>query len=147
VGGVVERVAEQQAQDCHLALRVSQSRHRRDHVARSDLTPARPGRRLALGQRVAGHGGQPGARLALGARGCGEPAGGAVEHLRGEVGGLGGPAGPGQEVAVDAGDLGVVEEGERLAVAGGGAFEQGALARQLGGHVAVPARAGGVWAS
>jgi hypothetical protein len=49
---------------------------------------------------------------------------------------------PGQEVAVDTLDLAVVELGERLAVAGGGAFEQGALARDLGGHVAVPARAG-----
>jgi hypothetical protein len=65
-----------------------------------------------------------------------------VEDLSGEGRRIRGVAGPGQEVAVDGLDLVVVEEGERLPVAGGGAFEQGALARRLGGYVAVPARAG-----
>ena len=101
----------------------------------------RPG--PALGGGVAGHGDQPGAGLALGAGGRREPAGGGVEHLGGQLGRLGSVAGPGQQVAVDALDLVVEDERERLAVAGGGAFEQGALARQLGGHVAAPAGAGG----
>jgi hypothetical protein len=66
-----------------------------------------------------------------------------VEDLGGEASRRTRVPGPGQEVAVDAVDLGVVEEGEGLAVAGGGTFEQGALARQLGGDVAVAAGAGG----
>jgi hypothetical protein len=66
-----------------------------------------------------------------------------MEDLGGQDGGLLAVSCPGQEVAVDALDLGVVELGERLTVAGRGAFEQGALARDLGEHVAVPARAGG----
>src|SRR5215211_9135216 len=66
----------------------------------------------------------------------------AAEDLPGQLGRLGAVAGPGQQVAVDALDLVLVEARERLPVAGGGPFEQGTLARHLGGHVAVPARAG-----
>jgi hypothetical protein len=66
-----------------------------------------------------------------------------VEDLAGQLGRLDAVAGPGQEVAVDALDLVVVDEGERLPVAGGGAFEQGALARHLGRHVTVAAGTGG----
>jgi hypothetical protein len=139
VRGVGQGVAEQQAQHHHLPLRVAQPRHRR-HGAGG--RPRGPGRPSSLGDRVAGHGDQPGACLDLVSGGRRQPRQGGVEDLSGQGRRFRGVAGPGQEVAVDGLDLVVVEEGERLPVAGGGAFEQGALARHLGRHVAVPARAG-----
>jgi hypothetical protein len=66
-----------------------------------------------------------------------------VEDPAAQGGGLRPVAGPGEEVAVDALDLGVAELGEGLTVAGGGAGEQRALARELGGYVAAAAGAGG----
>src|SRR4030095_4797764 len=87
--------------------------------------------------------GEPGGGLGVGGVGDGEPAEGAGEHLGGQGGSLGAISRPGQEVAVDAVDLGVVELGERLTVAGGGPFEQGMLARALGGRGVGAAGGGG----
>ena len=144
VGGVVEGVAEEQAEHDHLALGARQPLHRRGRV------PGRSGgprRARAGGEGVAGHGDQPGGGLAFGAVGGREPAAGAVEDLAGQLGRLDAVAGPGEEVAVDALDLVVVDERERLPVAGGGAFEQGALARQLGRTFPWRQGQAGVWAS
>ena len=139
VGGVVEGVAAQEAEDHHLPFGVAQLRHR-GHRVGGAAGGARPS---ALDDGVAGHGGEPGGGLGVGDMGDGEPAEGAVEDRGRQRGRLGRVGGPGQEVAVDAVDLAVVELGERLPVAVGGALEQGVLARDLGGHVVVAAGAGG----
>src|SRR5829696_6736826 len=85
VGGVVEGVAEEQAEHDHLALGARQPLHRRGRV------PGRSGgprRARAGGEGVAGHGDQPGGGLAFGAVGGREPAAGAVEDLAGQLGRL-----------------------------------------------------------
>jgi hypothetical protein len=138
-------VADQQAQHHHLPLRAAEAGHRRDGAARRGPRPLRPGdpaRPSPLGDGVAGHRDQPGAGLDLASGGRRQPAERVAEDLPGQVRRLRLVAGPGQQVAVDALDLVVVEPRERLPVAAGGAFEQGTLARHLGGHVAVPAGAG-----
>jgi hypothetical protein len=138
-------VAQQQAQHHHLALRVAEQRHRPDDVPGRGLAVARtgdPARPAGLEDGVAGHGDQPGAGLALAPGDHRQPGQGAPEDLPGRVPGRRAVAGPGEQVAEDALDLVVVEPRERLAVAGRRPFEQRALARHLGGHVAVPAGAG-----